>query len=271
MLNKYSLFRPSKIKYPIIISCPHAGREIPDELREEFVSEQINPAQDTDWYLEKLYNFASSIGVVFIHSLTSRYIVDLNRSSQDETLYNDGRQESTLLPLKSFAGKNLYKTRTGFDLQEKNSRLQQYYWPYHHKLEELINEIHSEFGQCLVFEGHSIKRNVPLLYAKALPDFILGNKKGETCPMSFLENAKSTLDKNLPKVEVCFNDPFMGGHITRHYANKSRNVFTMQLEMCQDLYMKSSQYEMDPHKFDIISNTLKKVIINLGEKLLENH
>ena len=66
---------------------------------------------DTDWYLEKLYDFAASMGVTVIEAVYSRWVIDLNRTPQNKNLYNDGRIITALCPTTDFLGDPLYKSR----------------------------------------------------------------------------------------------------------------------------------------------------------------
>ena len=58
---------PYKIKYPtqhktgILLSIPHCGICFPSEIQSHFDEQKMLYPDDTDWYLEKLYDFAASL------------------------------------------------------------------------------------------------------------------------------------------------------------------------------------------------------------------
>ena len=63
----------------------------PGEIKESYNSKQLSTLDDTDWYLDQLYDFAPSLGITTIISTYSRWVIDLNRSPENKSLYNDGR------------------------------------------------------------------------------------------------------------------------------------------------------------------------------------
>ncbi|HEY9066226.1 MAG TPA: N-formylglutamate amidohydrolase, partial [Burkholderiaceae bacterium] len=46
---------------PLIVSFPHAGTDIPDELAQRMTPEALQRA-DVDWHLPRLYAFAAGLG-----------------------------------------------------------------------------------------------------------------------------------------------------------------------------------------------------------------
>ena len=59
-------------------------------MPDDIASRLTPPARelpDTDWYVDRLYGFAERMGASIISATYSRYVVDLNRSPQSESLY----------------------------------------------------------------------------------------------------------------------------------------------------------------------------------------
>ena len=46
---------------PLVLSLPHVGTVIPDALRFSYVERALD-VEDTDWHLDRLYDFAASLG-----------------------------------------------------------------------------------------------------------------------------------------------------------------------------------------------------------------
>ncbi|MEQ1808194.1 MAG: N-formylglutamate amidohydrolase, partial [Burkholderiaceae bacterium] len=67
---------------PLLVSVPHAGTEIPQDLRPHFVPRAAD-VEDTDWHLERLYAFVKKLGASLIVPRFSRYVVDLNRPPEN--------------------------------------------------------------------------------------------------------------------------------------------------------------------------------------------
>ena len=71
----YTLYRGTR---PLLVSLPHVGTQIPEELRGAYVERALN-VEDTDWHLEALYGFAHELGASLLVPRLSRYVIDLNR------------------------------------------------------------------------------------------------------------------------------------------------------------------------------------------------
>ena len=91
---------------PLLISVPHDGRRVPDEILA-----RMTPAgralPDTDWHVAKLYACARELGASMLVANYSRYVVDLNRPVSDEALY-PGQVATGLCPTRTFAGDRIY-------------------------------------------------------------------------------------------------------------------------------------------------------------------
>ena len=95
----YTLHRGSA---PLLVSVPHVGTEIPADQRHRY-TERALQAEDTDWFLDRLYAFAADLGASLIVPRHSRYLVDLNRPSDNRPMYA-GRNNTELCPTRHFTG-----------------------------------------------------------------------------------------------------------------------------------------------------------------------
>jgi len=94
-------FKISRIQgneVPILISIPHCGTEFPEELKEQYNPKLIKAPDDTDWFVQQLYDFAPSMGMTMVSAKYSRWVIDLNRDPQSKPLYTDGRIITALCP-----------------------------------------------------------------------------------------------------------------------------------------------------------------------------
>jgi N-formylglutamate deformylase len=91
---------------PLLISIPHLGAAIPDELRAAMTAVAAL-RQDTDWHLDRLYAFAQAMGASVLRAQVSRYVIDLNRPPDGRSLY-PGRTTTGLCPTETFRGEPLY-------------------------------------------------------------------------------------------------------------------------------------------------------------------
>ena len=152
----YTIIPPKRPRVPILVSVPHCGTQFPEDIKDQYNPELIAAPDDTDWFVHRLYDFVSELGLMMIYAHYSRWVIDLNRDPESKPLYDDGRAITSLTPDKTFAGENLYMNSPP-DQAEIERRKKLYYWPYHHKVGELLQELKSEFGAALLFDCHSIR------------------------------------------------------------------------------------------------------------------
>ncbi|SMF46996.1 N-formylglutamate amidohydrolase [Pseudobacteriovorax antillogorgiicola] len=247
---------------PIVISAPHVGLDFPDELKDYFPHEIINQPDDTDWYVDRLYEFAPQLGITVISAKYSRYVIDLNRSPEGKSLYNDGRTETSLVPVKDFSGTSLYShSNNEPDNDEIQRRLNLYYQPYHQELASILGEKKERFGKVLLYEAHSIRRHVPLIRTRPFPDLILGDNQGSSCDRLISQCFKDSLETS--PYHLSYNDPFQGGFLTRNWGKPDQNFHSIQMEISQDLYLDESNYLWQDPKANKLSETLQKAFENL--------
>ena len=53
----FKIIDPTKNQVPILVSVPHCGIEIPDSIRDQYDPEMIAAIDDTDWFVDQLYDF----------------------------------------------------------------------------------------------------------------------------------------------------------------------------------------------------------------------
>src|SRR5689334_9296647 len=147
-MTPFQIHTPTSFRVPILVSVPHCGTLFPDEIKNEYNQDLIQAPDDTDWFVHQLYDFAPTMGITMIHAVYSRWVIDLNRDPQSKPLYTDGRIITELCPTTTFLGKPLYKDgRKQVDPEEVKRRLENYYQPYHQKVEELLQELKGKFGK----------------------------------------------------------------------------------------------------------------------------
>jgi N-formylglutamate deformylase len=227
-------FKPGSV--PLLISMPHVGTDIPDEVADGMMPcAQVRA--DTDWHLERLYAFAEAMGASMLAARWSRYLIDLNRPPEDTNLY-PGLDTTGLCPLDTFAREPLYRPGMTPRPHEIRGRLGRYWQPYHTQLAAELARLRAEHGRVLLWDAHSIASVVPRLFDGRLPDLSFGTADGRSCSLhlagTLIQLAEAGADGRLSFV---FNGRFKGGYITRHYGDPAGGVHAVQLEMCQCLYM----------------------------------
>jgi N-formylglutamate deformylase len=219
---------------PLLVSMPHAGTDIPDDVAATLMPCAAARA-DTDWHLPELYGFLDEMGASTLSARWSRYLIDLNRPSENTNLY-PGQDTTGLCPVDTFGRERLYREGMEPDEAEVKRRLEQYWRPYHAQLRAELERLLAEHGRVVLWDAHSIASVVPRFFDGRLPDLNFGTVDGKSCSQG-LEGAMIKLVDSQDQFSFVFNGRFKGGHITRHYGNPAGGVHAIQLEMAQCLYM----------------------------------
>ncbi len=219
---------------PLLVSIPHCGTEIPDELAARMTPEALQRA-DVDWHLEQLYAFAKDLGASVLVARYARHVIDLNRPPQDESLY-PGQDVTGLLPVDTFRKQPLYKPGQGVREGEADERRARYWQPYHDALRAELERLRAQHGRVVLWEAHSIASVMPRFFEGKLPDLNLGTDSGRSCAPRVQAAVEAVMGAQTAYTHVS-NGRFKGGYNTRHYGDPARGIHALQLEQCQCTYM----------------------------------
>jgi N-formylglutamate deformylase len=250
-----SVVRAFEGETPLLISVPHDGRDIPEELQGR-MTESGRAIPDTDWHVEKLYDFAAEMGASIVVANYSRYVVDLDRPADDESLY-PGQVATGLFPEETFAGDAIYRDG-GVDDDEKAARLDQYWHPYHNYIREALHALREIHGFALLWDAHSIPSVVPRLFDGELPALNIGSNMGASCEGSIGRAVHAVATQS--RYSSVLNERFKGGYITRHYGDPRNGVHALQLEIAQRTYMTERTSVFDTAKAAVLRDTLQTML-----------
>ena len=233
-------------RVPLLISLPHDGSFIPDDI-----ARRMHPAArrspDTDWHVARLYEpLAQALGASVLKPLASRYVIDLNRPADGHALY-PGQRETGLVSTIGFDGEALYLDGQLPDAIEVQQRINEYWQPYHQAISHEIARLRAEHGRVVLWEGHSIRSRVPMLFDGQLPDFNLGTASGASCGSPLQVRLQSCLESQ-SRYSFAVNGRFKGGYITRHYGDPAAGVEAVQLELAQLNYMDEESFDYDERR-----------------------
>ncbi len=243
---------------PLLVSMPHVGTSIPDELQSCYASRALG-VEDTDWHLPRLYAFLQEMGASVLVPHFSRYVIDLNRPPDDAPMY-PGASNTELCPTRFFTGDPLYLGGQAPDAQERVRRRTHFWQPYHDALSAELARIKAEHGFALLWDAHSIRSEIPWLFEGRLPDLNLGTAAGASADPRIGQSVLATCSQS-PHYSAVLNGRFKGGYITRHYGQPAQNVHAIQLEMCQSAYMQEeAPFSYDETKALAVQPLLRKMV-----------
>lgn len=219
---------------PLLISLPHVGTVIPEDQRHRY-TERALQAEDTDWFLDRLYGFAREMGAGMIVPNESRYLIDLNRPSENLPMY-PGSNNTELCPTRHFTGDPIYVDGQAPDEAEIHRRVDVYWRPYHQAVRDELAHLKAAHGHAVLFDAHSIASTLPWLFEGTLPHLNLGTVNGTSCAPG-LRDALAALFASQHRYSHVVDGRFKGGHITRHFGRPQQGIHAVQLEMCWRAYM----------------------------------
>jgi formiminoglutamase len=203
------------LKLPLLVSLPHAGRRVPDEVRRWCALTERQIVEDGDEHADEIYRLAGEVQE-FVTTDVARAIVDLNRAEDD-------RGADGVIKTHTCLGVPVYDPAPPEEVLR--SLLERHYHPYHARLRDLAAS-----GVLLGVDCHTmlaVGPEIGPLAGEERPAACLGNRDGATCPDAWLRLMGSCLEQALG-CDVALNFPFKGGFITRSHGTE---LPWMQLEL----------------------------------------
>ncbi len=223
---------------PLLISMPHVGTHVPAALAARFTDEGRR-VPDTDWHLERLYDFADELGASVLVATHSRYVIDLNRPPDGASLY-PGQRVTGLCPVDLFDDQPLYRDAHDLPTEAEIAARRDAIWrPYHAKITEELARLKAQHGAASLWDAHSIRSVVPRFFEGRLPDLNLGTADGASCDEGLAARLLA-ISQQAPGYTAVLNGRFKGGHITRFFGQPAQGVHAIQLEMTQCCYMQEA-------------------------------
>src|SRR5690606_11200432 len=127
---------------------------------------------------------------------------------------------------------------------EVRARVERYWRPYHDALRGELERLHAVHGRVVLWEGHSIRGELPFLFEGRLPDLNLGTANGASAGPALQQRLEAVLASQT-RYDWVHNGRFKGGHITRQYGDPARGIEAVQLEISQRIYMDEDTFQYD--------------------------
>jgi N-formylglutamate deformylase len=212
---------------------------------------------DTDWHVDKLYEFTKALGVTLLVATHGRTVVDLNRGPDGARLY-PGQAETGICPTETFGGEPLYAGEAPgpAEIADRVGRIWQ---PYHDTLRSELARVKALHGHAHLLDAHSIRQSVPRLFAGKLPDLNFGTNDGISADRGLVARALAATEGD--GFSQVLDGRFRGGYITRHYGDPENQVHAIQLELAQTTYMDEDAPETyDPERAAPLIGTLRRLV-----------
>lgn len=212
---------------PLVVSLPHTGTEIPQECETGLTSLWL-ARKDTDWWIERLYDFAADLDATIVRTAISRTVIDVNRDPSGVSLY-PGQATTDLCPTTTFDGEPLYRPGAEPDAEAVAERRARFFEPYHDALRSEIERLRARHPVVVVYDCHSIRSVIPRLFEGTLPHFNIGTNDGTSCHPALAESVEAICASS--GFTHVVNGRFKGGYITRSLGRPADGVHAIQMEL----------------------------------------
>lgn len=254
---------------PIAAHIPHAGTLIPNAVRHQFIPDQRALWNEilrlTDWYTDELFSLP---GIVTSQSPISRLVLDLERYSDDD-LEDNSRFGQGVIYTHNTLGERI---RHELSAMQRQLLLDNYYRPWHQRLESNLEQQIWRWGYCLLLDCHSFP-DEPFGHendnGRTRPDICLGTSTNT--PSWLLSGCHSFFLDRGYTVEVNF--PYSGCLVPCRFEGNTQAPAIM-IEVNRRLYLEPSQPnstgpDTPPKKsagFQTIRNDIWAAVLSIAQE-----
>ena len=252
---------------PIVLHIPHAGTEIPDDVRQSFVVDgaqlKLELLRMTDHFTDELFLVPPAVATAVVYPV-SRLVCDPERFPDDSEEAMSARGMGVIYTQRHDLGP-LRKPPT---LSEREALLDRYYRPHHRALEGAVEASLAAHDRCLVIDCHSFP-GTPLPYETdpARPDICIGTDEFHT-PRVLRDAAVAAF--RAAGLEVALDQPFAGVLVPASRHKEDRRVAAIMIEVNRSLYMDEETGERGP-RYPDIKALLQRVITSGLSEAIRSH
>ena len=239
---------PATPAIPLVLDSPHSGSRFPDDFGAAVSEAELREGEDC--FVDELYAGGAELGAPLLAALWPRTYLDPNRHAGDIDLgllqgawpgeyrpSGKAKVGKALLWRTLEDGRPIYARKLTPEIVKK--RIEDFHFPYHEKIKELLGETHARFGRVYHINCHSMRavagKQSEDGAGSERADFVLGDRDGTSCDPAFTERVRVVLAGLGYRVKV--NDPYKGVELVRAYSNPKAGRHSLQIEINKRLYM----------------------------------
>lgn len=235
-------------RFPVLISIPHGGTEMPPRLEGRVCLAQQDLFDDMDPFTLQIFDIETYVSEIVMMDI-ARAFVDMNRAPGD---LPPGNPDGVIKSMTCYK-KTIYRAGKEPDEGLRDVLLKEYYHPYHRQIQEIIGTGEIEFA----LDCHSMAAEPPPIAPDGgngkggkRPLICLGNAHDKSCSRDTVEELAACFREafSLEKGDVSVNSPFSGGYITQTYGNSP--VPWVQVELNRALYLSSPWFDPETRQVD---------------------
>lgn len=251
------LYRPVEFirgdgRLPLVLSCPHAGRDYPQVMLEAAACSLDAMRGLEDFGVDQLVHGFAAEGVSCMVNQVARAYCDVNRPADalDAAMFAGPVDTATatsrhvksgygIIPKLTADRVPLYRNR--LEAAEAATRIARVHTPYHTILSNELDQVRQHMDRAILLDLHSMPATDRL--GRRLPDIVLGDCLGTTLNRPIANQIEQYFTEQ--GLSVAWNHPYAGGYITRQNGRQNSPIQSIQIEINRGLYMASARRIMD--------------------------
>lgn len=272
--HAYETILPQAMRSCVVFASPHSGRDYPHTFLRTSVLDERAIRSSEDAFVDQLFDCAPHFGAAFIKAGAPRSFVDLNRAYDelDPALIEGVRRKGHnpriasglgVIPRVVANGRAIYRGK--LTALEAERRIENYWKPYHAKLQALLDAAHLRHGQAVLVDCHSMPHEAMDGVARSgmkRPDIVLGDRFGAAASGDVVDRVEAAFAA--AGFVVTRNTPFAGAYITQAYGRPSRGQHAVQVEIDRSLYMNETLIRPNG-AFDDVQRALRQVVAEVAQ------
>ncbi|MFK7838283.1 MAG: N-formylglutamate amidohydrolase [Sulfitobacter sp.] len=270
----YDVIKPQTDRSCVVFASPHSGRDYPFTFLRNSVLDQHAIRSSEDAFVDQLFDCAPTFGAAFIKAGAPRAFVDLNRACDelDPALIEGVRRRGHnpriasglgVIPRVVANGRAIYRGK--LSRAEADRRIEEYWRPYHNRLQALLDAAHQRHGQAVLIDCHSMPHEAMDGVARSgmkRPDIVLGDRFGAAASGDVVDRVEAAFAA--AGFVVTRNTPFAGAYITQAYGRPGRGQHAVQVEIDRSLYMNETLIRPNG-AFDQMRDALRQVVAEVAQ------
>lgn len=271
--SAYEVLRPQRQTSCVVFASPHSGRNYAWSFLRKSVLNAHAIRSSEDAFVDQLFDSVPEFGSTFLTAGAPRAFVDLNRAPSEldpaliEGLRPQGHNPRVasglgVIPRVVANGRAIYRGK--ISQMEAQARLDEYWHPYHAKLQQLLDDARTRFGQAVLVDCHSMPHEAMDGIAKGAmrrPDVVLGDRFGAAASGDIVDRIEASF--SAAGFVVTRNAPFAGAYITQAFGRPAQGQHAVQVEIDRSIYMSERLIRPNGH-FEEVRMRLRNVIAEIA-------
>ena len=270
--DPFILYEPAQLTSSIVFATPHSGRNYSQDFLDRIILDAHAIRASEDAFVDQLFLSVTAVGAPLLAALVPRAFVDLNRSCEelDPALIEGVRSTGSsarvtsglgVVPRVVGAGRSIYHGK--ISMVEAQARLQDVWYPYHQRLQVLLDATRTKFGHVVLIDCHSMPHEAanPGLRSKTSPEIVVGDRFGAAADLKVTDCVQAAFTD--AGFRVSRNMPFAGAYISQHYGKPKRGQHVIQIEIDRSLYLDEASIEPLPSFADFqtrLHTVIEKIV-----------